>query len=110
MINTIQVQTANGLIDFEVMHKNDALQVVKAATHDPEFFFYNIVHNNGLKVPNTNMDEIADAILICNWCVENFPEFSTEIFNMSKSRQDEFKDRLYEFKLAQIKDWEDDSG
>ena len=103
----MQVQTIDGFVDMALMHKNGALQVVKSPTQDPELVFYNTVHNNGLKVPRTDTDIVSDAILICDWCVENFPELLAEPFNMSKARQDEFKDRLSEFRVVQIKDWED---
>ena len=108
MIKTMQIQTSIGFVAMPLVHKNGVLQVIEAPTQDPEFFFYNTVHNNGFKVPETDTNEIADAILICDWCVENFPEFSAEIFAMSKARQDEFKDRLHEFRFIQIRDWEDD--
>ena len=104
----MQVQTVDGAIAMPLVYKNGALQVVKAPTQDSEFFFYNTVHNNGLKVPETDTDNFANAILICDWCVENFPEFSTEIFAMSKARQDEFKKHLYKFRFIQVRDWEDD--
>ena len=109
MTNTIQVQTVDGAIAMPLVYKNGALQVVKAPTQDPKFFFYNTVHNNGFKVPETDTDIAINAILICDWCVKNFPEFSTEPFNMSKARQDEFKDRLYKFRFIQVRDWEDDN-
>ena len=106
----MRVQTTIGFVDFEVMHKNGALQVVKVLTHDPKFFFYNTVHDNGLQLPKTDTSEIANAILICDWCIANFPEFSTEIVNISQARRHEFSDRLYEFRVVQIKDWKDDNA
>ena len=106
--NTIQVQTAQGLIAMPLVYKKGTLQVVRVPTQVPEFFFYNTVHNNGLQVPKTNTDVVFDAILICDWCVANFPEFLTEIVNISVTRQNEFKDRLYDFRFVQLKDWDDD--
>ena len=113
MTNTMQVQTSQGFVAMPLVYKNGALQVVEAPTQNPEFFFYNTIHDNGLRVPETDTDIAINAILICDWCVENFPEFSTEIFEMSKARQDEFKERLHKFRVVQIrdlqiKDWGDD--
>lgn len=108
MTNTMQVQTINGLINFEVMHKNGALQVVKSPTQDPRSVFYNTVHNNGLKIPITDTGNLADAIIICDWCVENFPELAKEIVVISKSRQKEFCDRLYVFRFVRFEDWGND--
>ena len=114
MTKTMQVQTIDGLVSMPLIHKNGALQVVKASTQDPDFFYYNTVHNNGFKIPETDTDIAINAILICDWCVANFSEFSTEIFKMSKTRQDEFKKRLYKFRIVQgedlqIKDWGNDN-
>ena len=109
MINTISVQTSIGFVDFEAMHKNGALQVAKAPTQDPELFFYNTVHNNGLKLPATDTRSLTDAIAICDWCVENFPEFAANTVNMPKAKQKEFSDRLYDFRFVKLKDWEDDN-
>ena len=106
--NTIQVQTIDGLVSMPLVYKNGTLQVVRVQTQDPELVFYNTVHNNGLKVPKTDTDDLANAILICDWCVKNFPEFLAEPFNMSEVRENQFKVRLYDFRFVQIKDWEDD--
>ena len=104
----MQVQTAQGFVAMPLVYKNGVLQVVRVQTQDPELVFYNTVHNNGLRVPNTDTEVVIDAILICDWCVKNFPEFAAEIVVISKARRKEFKDQLYDFRFIDLKDWEDD--
>ena len=107
MANTIQVQTTGGAIAMPVMHKNGALQVVQAplvTLDDTQYVFYNTVHDNGLRLPSTDTDVLADAILICNWCAENFPEFAKENLNTANippARQKEFSAKH----SAQFSDW-----
>ena len=117
MANTIQVQTTHGAIAMPVMHKNGALQVVQALVtldSDTQYVFYNTVHDNGLRglrLPSTDTDVLADAILICNWCAENFPEFAKEnlnIANISPARQKEFGAKLRDYRFCELRDWEDD--
>jgi hypothetical protein len=106
------VETAQGKIAMPVVHKNGALQVVRAQTQDPDVVFYNTVHDNGLRLPNTDIDVELEAILICNWCAENFPEFAKadlNLANITKTRQKEFKDKLWNFKFVELKLGEDDA-
>jgi|GEM_PF-6902357 len=105
---TMQVQTAQGLFDFEVMHKNEALQVIRTPTQDPDLCFYSTVHDNGLRVPKTDTDDLANAISICDWSVKNFSELTTEIVNISKARRDEFNDRLRKFRFVELGENEND--
>ena len=111
MTNTIQVQTAQGAIAMPIMHKNGALQVVQLETQNPEVVFYNTVHDNGLRLPSTDTDMLSDAILICDWCAEKFPEFAKEhlnILNISDSRKKEFSDQIRDYRFCELRDWEDD--
>ena len=116
MANTIQVQTTGGAIAMPVMHKNGALQVVQAplvtlGDSDTQYVFYNTVHDNGLRLPSTDTDVLADAILICNWCAENFPEFAKENLNTANippARQKEFSAKLRDYRFCELRDWEGD--
>ena len=111
MINTILVQTTQGAISMPVMHKNRALQVIQAPTCAEGMYFYNTVHDNGLKLPNTDTDVLEDAIGICDWCAENFPEFTKVDLDISKvftTRKEEFKRKLEEFRFVELRDWERD--
>jgi len=108
MTNTISVQTAQGFFDFEVMHKNEALQVIRTPTQDPDLCFYSTVHDNGLRVPKTDTDDLANAISICDWSVKNFSELATNIVVISRSRQKEFSDRLRKFRFVELGENEND--
>lgn len=111
MSNTIAVQTAQGISNMPVMHKNRALQVVQVPTKLEGVVFYNTTHDNGLRLPNTDTDVLEDAILICNWCVENFPEFAKTDLDVSKIstfRANEFKRELEKFRVMDLRDWERD--
>ena len=106
------VETAQGKIAMPVVYKNGALQVIRAQTQDPEVVFYNTVHDNGLRLPHTDVDKVAEAITICNWCAENFPGFAKADLNpanISKARQKEFKEKLWSFKFIELKLGEDDA-
>ncbi|MCA6507236.1 MAG: hypothetical protein IM586_12535 [Pseudanabaena sp. M172S2SP2A07QC] len=97
-MNSISIQTAQGYKNVSVMYKKNALQVIQAHCSLTDTFFYNTVHNNGLKLPETDTDSISEAIKICDWCVENFPEFAEEDLDISTIPQglkDEFNTRLY---------------
>jgi hypothetical protein len=97
-MNSISIQTAQGPKTVPVMYKKNALQVIQAHCSLTDTFFYNTVHNNGLKLPETDTDSISEAIKICDWCVENFPEFAEEDLDISTIPQglkDEFNTRLY---------------
>lgn len=109
MTSTISVKTAQGAIAMPVMHKNGALQVVQVQTKAPEMVFYNTTHSNGLRLPHTDTDVLDDAILICDWCAVNFPEFTLENLNtanISLARQKQFKSTIENYRLVELRDWE----
>jgi hypothetical protein len=91
---TIQVQTTQGTILL------------------PELiFFYNVVHDNGFRLPKTDTEIFADAMKICDWCAENFPEFAKEDLDISKIssfRKGQFNTQLHDFRVEVLRDWEDD--
>lgn len=109
-MNSILIQTAQGSKAVPVMYKKDALQVIQAHCTLTDTFFYNTVHNNGLRLPKTDTDSVYDAIKICDWCAENFPEFAKEDLDISAVPQglkDEFNDRLYYFRFITYEDDQD---
>jgi hypothetical protein len=112
MTNTISVATNQGWQQMPVMHKNGALQVVEVQIKEPELmFFYNVVHANGFRLPKTDTENFADAMKICNWCVENFPEFAKtdlNILDISVERKEQFNEQLWRFRFEVLRDWEDD--
>lgn len=110
MINTIAVQTAQGIINMPVMHKNGALQVIQKPSCAEGIYIYNTVHNNGLQLPLTDTGIVEDAIKICDWIAEYYPEFTKvdlDISRVPKSRTEEYKTRLHDFRLLNC-EWQDD--
>ena len=98
MNSIISIQTAQGPKTVPVMYKKNALQVIQAHCTQADTVFYNTVHNNGLKLPETDTHSLSEAIKICDWCVKNFPEFAKEDLDISTIPQgliDEFNYRLY---------------
>lgn len=111
MTNTISVATAQGWKQFPVMHKNGALQVVEVPTQDTNVVFYNTVHDNGFRLPETDTDVFSEAIKICNWSAENFSELAKEdlnIIDVSEFRKEQFREQLWKFRFEMFENQGDD--
>ena len=72
---------------------------------------YDILHNKSGETWITRPeDSVYDAIKICDWCAENFPEFAKEdldISIVSQGLKGEFNDRLYHFRFVTYEDDQD---
>ena len=93
MDKIMKIQTITGEILVPVRHTNRALSVVEVPTHNPIFRLYNTVHQNGLRIPNSDAANLDSAIYICDSLAHWFPELAEsnpQISNSLKAKIGDF--------------------
>ena len=85
----MRVQTTGGDIPVPVMHTNGALNAIRFPTHNPILELFNTVHNNGLRIPNSDAANLETAIYICDQLAVKFPELTNPDPQISGKCRDE---------------------
>ena len=90
----MRIKTKTGEIPVPVFHVNGALNVVRVPTHNLLLELYNTVHNNGLRIPDTDAANLDSAIYICDSLAQKFPELINSDPQISSKLKTEIVDFL----------------